>query len=52
LGEKIIADRSGHGSYSFQVTEGDKKVVTKDTYWTTAGLHGREWRLVVTKILQ
>jgi len=26
--------------------------VTKDTYWTTAGLHGREWRLVVTKILQ
>ena len=52
LGEKIIADRSGHGSYSFQVTEGDKKVVTKDTYWTTAGLHGREWRLVITKILQ
>jgi polar amino acid transport system substrate-binding protein len=52
LGEKMITDRSGHGSYSFQVTEGQKKVVTKDTYWTTVGLHGMEWRLVVTKILQ
>ena len=52
LGKKMITDRSGHGSYSFQVTEGDKKVVTKDTYWTTVGLHDREWRLVVTKIPQ
>ena len=51
LGEKVIAARSGHGYYSFQVTEGNKKVVTKESYWTTAGLHGREWRLVVTKML-
>ena len=52
LGEKIIAARSGHGYYDFQVTEGDKEVVTKESYWTTAGLHGREWRLVVTKMIQ
>ncbi len=52
LGKRIVAERSGHGNYSFQVTEGNKSVVTKDTYWTTAGLHGREWRLVVTKIMQ
>lgn len=52
LGEKIIAARSGHGYYDFQVTEGDKEVVTKKSYWTTAGLHGREWRLVVTKAIQ
>jgi polar amino acid transport system substrate-binding protein len=51
LGKKIIAERSGHGNYSFQVTEGNKKVVTKNTYWTTASLHGREWRLVITKIM-
>jgi polar amino acid transport system substrate-binding protein len=51
LGRKIIAERSGHGNYSFQVTEGNMKVVTKDTYWTTASLHGREWRLVITKII-
>ncbi len=51
LGKKMITARSGHGYYSFQVTEGNKKVVTKESYWTTAGLHGREWRLVVTKMM-
>lgn len=51
LGHRIAAERSGHGYYSFQVTEGNKRVVTKESYWTTAGLHGREWRLVVTKIV-
>jgi polar amino acid transport system substrate-binding protein len=52
LGEKMITARSGHGYYSFQVTEGNKEVVTKDAYWTTVGLHGREWRLIVTKIME
>ena len=52
LGHKIISERSGHGYYSFQVTEGNKKVATKESYWTTVGLHGKELRLVVTKIIQ
>lgn len=52
LGHEIAAERSGHGYYSFQVTEGNKKVVTKESYWTTVGLHGQELRLVVTKIVQ
>lgn len=52
LGKKMIQVRSGHGYYSFQVTEGNKRVVTKESYWTTAELHGREWRLVVTKMMQ
>jgi polar amino acid transport system substrate-binding protein len=52
LGEKMIAARSGHGYYSFLVTEGNRKVVTKESYWTTAGLHGREWRLIVTKMMK
>jgi polar amino acid transport system substrate-binding protein len=53
LGHRIVAERSGHGYYSyFQVTEGNKTAVNKECYWTTTGLHGREWRLVVTKIMQ
>ncbi|VVB69659.1 Cache domain protein [uncultured archaeon] len=52
LGERMIAERAGHGSYSFQVTEGNKRVVTKEVYWTTCGLHGREWRLAVTRMIQ
>ena len=51
LGERIAAERAGHGYYSFQVAEGDETVVTKESYWTTVGLHGREWRLIVTKIV-
>jgi len=51
LGEKMVAARSGHGYYSFQVTQGNRRVVTKESYWTTAGLHDREWRLVVTKMI-
>ncbi|MCK9565672.1 MAG: hypothetical protein M0Q43_06445 [Methanothrix sp.] len=52
LGEKMISARSGHDYYSFQVTEGNKRVVTKESCWTTAGLHSREWRLIVTKMMQ
>jgi polar amino acid transport system substrate-binding protein len=52
LGHRIAAERSGHGYYSFQVAEGNKKVVTKESYWTTVGLYGRDLRLVVTKIVQ
>jgi polar amino acid transport system substrate-binding protein len=51
LGQRMIKERSGHGYYSFQVTEGNIEVVTKESYWTTAGLHGREWRLIVTRIM-
>lgn len=54
LGHRIVAERSGYGYYSYysQVTEGNKTAVNKECYWTTVGLHGREWRLVVTKIMQ
>ena len=51
LGHKIVVERSGHGYYSFQVTEGNKSVVTKESYWTTVGLYGREMRLIVTRIV-
>jgi polar amino acid transport system substrate-binding protein len=50
---RIVAERSGHGNYSyFEVIGGNKTVVTKECYWTTTGLHGREWRLVITKVVQ
>ncbi len=52
LGHRIAAERSGHGYYSFQVTEANNRVVVKESYWTTIGHHGRELRLVVTKIVQ
>ena len=49
--QRIVSERSGHGNYSyFEVIGGNKAVVTKECYWTTAGLHGGEWRLVITKM--
>ena len=52
LGERMLAERSGHGSYSFQVKEADERAVTKEVYWTTVGLNGNEWRLAVTRMIQ
>jgi hypothetical protein len=51
LGHRIAAERSGHGSYRYYATEENESVVTKEVYWTTAGLHGREWRLAITRIV-
>jgi hypothetical protein len=48
LGHKIAAQESGTGSYTF-VSHAANQVVKKQAYWATAGLHGTEWRLIVTK---
>lgn len=51
--QRIIVERSGHGYYGFFYDTGeDKAEVTKECYWTTAGLHGTEWRLVINKVVQ
>ncbi|MDD4254429.1 MAG: cache domain-containing protein [Methanofollis sp.] len=41
---------SGHAAYSFYDT-GFGGVVRKEAYWTSVGLHGTEWRLVVIRPL-
>lgn len=51
IAHKMVAERSGLGSYSFNITNGNKTVVAKDVYWTTVGLHGKEWRLAITKTI-
>jgi hypothetical protein len=50
LGKVISKNRSGSGSYEF-LGKGLKSPVRKDAYWTTVGLHGTEWRLVLTHSL-
>ena len=46
-----VADQqSGFGSYQYYDTNLDnatKQVVNKEAYWTTVGIYGTEWRLVV-----
>jgi polar amino acid transport system substrate-binding protein len=51
--KRIMIERSGHSYYSFfQETGGNEVEVTKECYWTTAGLHGTEWRLVINKVVK
>lgn len=47
LGGRIANEASGNGSYEF-LKEGLTVPVKKDAYWTTVGLHGAEWRVVLT----
>ena len=37
---------SGYATYSFY-SAGFEKVVNKEAFWTTAGLHGTDWRIIV-----
>lgn len=48
LCSQVTANRFGSGTYEFQ-NQADKQVVKKRAYWTTVGLHGTEWRLVLIK---
>lgn len=44
---RIIMERSGSGTYTFQDREWNR-AVTKNAVWDTAGIDGTEWRVVVT----
>lgn len=49
LGKRVAAESSGSGTYEF-VVKGEKVPVKKAAYWSTVGLHGTEWRLIVTRV--
>ncbi len=48
--EQVAAQQSGFGSYQYYETDIDShptELVIKEAYWTTVGIYGTEWRLVV-----
>ena len=49
LGTLIAREKIGTGSYGF-MQRGSEKLVKKDAHWTTVGLHGTEWRVVVMHV--
>jgi hypothetical protein len=48
LSKEIAAERQGRGTYTF--IEGTGGVVRKDAVWTTIGIRGTEWRLIIVRI--
>jgi hypothetical protein len=49
LATLISREKSGSGSYVFR-QKGSEKLVKKDAHWTTVGLHGTPWRLIVMRV--
>lgn len=46
LARQYSVNRTGYATYSF-FSSGSGKVVAKETFWDTAGLHGTGWRVLV-----
>lgn len=47
LGREIVEKPAGHGTYQFLRT-GTTVPIEKHCQWTTVGIHGKEWRVVLT----
>lgn len=50
LGCSISKNESGQGYYTFY-SRGLSSTVKKEVWWSSIGLHGTQWRLILTKII-
>ncbi len=50
LGRRIASEKNGQGAYRFPAPGSDKPV-TKVAFWTTVSLHGAQWRIVASRVL-
>ena len=51
---QVAAQQAGYGTYQYYNLNLDntaKVLVSKEAYWTTIGIYGAEWRLVITHII-
>jgi hypothetical protein len=46
FGAKVVKEQNGSGSYTF-LSKTSNKVIKKDAWWDTVGIHGTEWRIVI-----
>ena len=49
--DKVIAESEGYGTYHFNRSLASNEIVNKQAYWSTFGLYGSEWRLVVLRAM-
>ncbi len=50
IARQAAGNWSGSGTYRFAAT-GSATIVQKETFWTTVGIHGTEWRLFITRMV-
>lgn len=51
IGHEIAAKESGEDYYTFH-SKGMESLVIKEVIWTSVGLHGTQWRVVLTKMVE
>lgn len=49
MGKRVTKESDGSGAYVFY-KKGMMKVVRKEAQWTTVGIHGIEWRVIVVSV--
>lgn len=50
LGRRMAATAAGEGTYTYLDRRGLPRTVVKQVLWTSVGLHGTWWRLVLMKV--
>ena len=50
VGKRIADEPTGSGFYEFS-KEGSADIVRKHAHWTTVGLHGTDWRIVMVQAI-
>lgn len=49
--QNVADSQAGYGTYTYHESTVTGKIVNKEAYWTTAGICGAEWRLVILHVL-
>ena len=45
----VVQTSQGHGTYQYYRSVASHELIDKEVYWSTFGLHGAEWRLLVIR---
>jgi hypothetical protein len=48
---QVSGSSQGHGTYSYYRSVASGELVNKEVYWSSFGLHGTEWRLLVIRAI-
>jgi hypothetical protein len=48
---QVAGSSQGHGTYSYYRSVASGELVNKEVYWSSFGLHGAEWRLLVIRAM-
>jgi hypothetical protein len=51
LGHQISSENAGYGTYQYYKTLASGQLVKKEAFWTTIGIYGTEWRLVIIHVV-